>query len=84
VAKSALLVVTVGPDGPAADDIRSKLQQAGVRIVKFSESLVNRGDQQCTTQWTVHRRGLPHDTSVPAIVDALAKTTGLSQLRWKA
>ena len=84
VAKSALLVVTVGPDGPATDDIRSKLQQAGLRIVKFDESLVNRGDQQCTTQWTVRWRGLPHDTSVPTIVDALAKTDGISQLRWKA
>lgn len=72
VAKSALLVVTVGADEPATDDIRSKLQQAGLRIVKFGESLVNRGDHQCTTQWTVRWRGLPHDTSVPTIVDALA------------
>ena len=83
VAKSALLVVTVGADEPATDDIRSKLQQAGLRIVKFGESLVNRGDHQCTTQWTVRWRGLPHDTSQCPPLSMRWLTDGVSQLRWK-
>ncbi|HEY1747130.1 MAG TPA: MgtC/SapB family protein [Xanthobacteraceae bacterium] len=83
VAKSALLVMTAAPTGPTTDDIRGKLRNAGLRIVKFSETLVNGGDPHCTTQWTVQWRGLPHDTSVPSVVEVLAKTDGVSQLQWK-
>jgi putative Mg2+ transporter-C (MgtC) family protein len=84
VAKSAQLVMTAGPNGPSTDDVRIKLQDAGLRIVKFSETLVNGGDRQRTTRWNVQWRGLPRDTSMPAIVEVLAKTDGVVQLQWKA
>jgi putative Mg2+ transporter-C (MgtC) family protein len=42
--KRALLVMIATAEGPATDDIRAKLQGAGFRIAKFSESCVNTGD----------------------------------------
>jgi putative Mg2+ transporter-C (MgtC) family protein len=83
VAKSALLVMTTATNGPTSDDIRGKLLDGGLRVVKFGEILVNGGDRHRTTQWTVEWRGLPHDTSVPHVIEVLAKTDGVSQLEWK-
>jgi putative Mg2+ transporter-C (MgtC) family protein len=81
--KSALLVMIATPEGPAADDIRAKLQGAGFRIARFSESCVNTGDRhhimRCSLRWC----GLPHDTAVPSVVTALAKAHGVLQLQWK-
>jgi hypothetical protein len=47
---SSLPVVSVGSNGPSAEDILNKLRDAGLRVVRFGETLVNGTDQQCTTQ----------------------------------
>lgn len=81
--KSALLVIIATPEGPAADDIRVKLQGAGFRIAKFSETSVNTGDRHHAMRYSLRWRALPHDTAVPTAVSALAKADGVLQLQWK-
>jgi hypothetical protein len=70
-------------EGPAADDIRAKLQSAGFRIAKFSETRVNTGDRHHVMRCSLRWRALPHDTAVPSVVSALAKADGVLQLQWK-
>ena len=83
VEKSALLVVVACTEGPAADEIRDRLQSAGLRIAKFSETCVNAGDRRRIMRWSLRWPGLPNDTAVPGVVAALAKADGIAQLQWK-
>lgn len=81
--KSASMVVLAAPEGPAAHDIRTKLEGAGFHIARFSETCVNTGDRHRTMRWSLRWRGSPHDTAVPGVVTALTKADGVLQLEWK-
>jgi putative Mg2+ transporter-C (MgtC) family protein len=81
--RSAQLVVVTKAEGPKAADVRSRLQHAGFRISRFSESYINNDDPYRTMRCNVRWRGLRNDTNVPAAVSHLADTPGVMQLQWK-
>jgi putative Mg2+ transporter-C (MgtC) family protein len=83
IEKQALLVVIAGFDGPAADDIRRKLEGSGLRVSKFGETCVKTGDRQRVMRWHLRWRSLPQDTAVPGVVTALSAAEGVRQLQWK-
>jgi len=83
VEKGATLVVIAAPDGLAAAAIRGRLEGAGFRVAKFSESHVNTGDRHRALRYSLRWSGLPQDTDVPSVVTALAKAEGVLQLQWK-
>lgn len=83
IEKSATLVVVATPEGPAAGDLRGRLQGAGFRIAKFAESCVNTGDHHRIMRYSLRWRGLPQDSEAPGLIAALAKADGVLQLQWK-
>ncbi len=81
--KSAILVVVASLEGPGASEVRTRLEAAGFRILRFSETYLNRGDRQRTIRCAVRWRALPRDTEVPEAVASLATADGVLQLHWK-
>jgi hypothetical protein len=74
--------VIATPEGLADADIRRRLEGAGFRVAKFSESYTNTGDRHRDLRYTLRWRGLPQDTEVPGTVAALAAADGILQLQW--
>lgn len=80
--KSASFVVITRPEGPTADDLRQRLQRAGFRIAKFSETFSNGDERQRAMRCNLRWHGPPNDTAIPDVVAEMAKIDGVLQVEW--
>lgn len=81
---TALLVVIARSGGPAEADLKARLQGAGLRVTKFSETFDNTGERSREMRCSLRFRRLPNDTAVPRAVGELAQAEGVLRLRWEA
>jgi putative Mg2+ transporter-C (MgtC) family protein len=81
--RSARMSLTVTPEGPTEQDLRSRLTGAGLQITQWAvlhDVKENERTVECTVAW----RGYAADVFPPPIWDDLSRAPGLRRLRWKA
>jgi hypothetical protein len=79
--KSAELVIIAGPSGPAEDEIRSRLQDAGFRIASMALSIAadtGRHRFTCKLQW----HSSHSETKVPEAIRQLTTQEGVVRIAW--
>jgi putative Mg2+ transporter-C (MgtC) family protein len=79
--RHATLIVTLGPDRPTEQEVRERIQVAGLRIVAQGISYEAAGgcrELSCQVRWRSRSDEPPH----PAFLTDLARVPGVSRLRW--
>jgi putative Mg2+ transporter-C (MgtC) family protein len=80
--RRATLTLTVGPDGPSEDDVRSSIISPGFLISSFGmtyDAEQRRSEFSCEIIW----RARASEDPQTAILKKLAQLPGLSRLKWR-
>lgn len=80
----ARLVVVLDPEGPADEEVRGMLLEAGLEVTSWTIELARRAGGfvrtiRCELQWYAR----PIDLRTPSVIDRIAMSAGVRALRWK-
>jgi putative Mg2+ transporter-C (MgtC) family protein len=81
--KAASLIIVVKPGSLSADELRARLEHAHLRMTSFGETVLNGENAHRTMRCQVRWRASRRDTSMPGVINELARAEGVTQLQWQ-
>ena len=82
IERSATITITLDAAGPTEGDLRSKLHEAGLRVIASRLSLAN-SCQQRELAFDVNFTGYLSDNESPGLIKALATQSGVTRVQWQ-
>jgi hypothetical protein len=80
--RRATLILSVQQNGPTEQVIRTRLQDAGIRVLSCAVTYMQTAHvrkMRCELQW----RTPPADLQTPDVVKQLAELPGVDRLKWQ-
>jgi putative Mg2+ transporter-C (MgtC) family protein len=81
--RDATITIALEAAGPAEDDLRSKLREAGLRVTASRISLANSCQQRELT-FDVKLTGPLLENESPGLIKALAAQSGVTKVQWQS
>jgi hypothetical protein len=76
------LALEIENDGPSEEEIRRRIDQAGLAVTSASISLAPPGARR-SLNFTLRYPTTADDTQVPPLVGALAREPGVAKVDWR-
>ena len=83
IERGATITLTLEAAGPTEGDLRSKLREAGLRVIASRISVANSG-QQRELAFDVKLIGRLFDNESPGLIKALAAQPGVTSVQWQS
>jgi putative Mg2+ transporter-C (MgtC) family protein len=80
--RSATLAVEIGAGGPSEQEIRRRLDEAGLAVTSTNISLTGAGTR--SVSFTLRYPSAAADPHVPSVVGALARENAVAKVDWRA